>query len=91
MNIRRRDPFTERDIKEIEGIHIPGIDVGRGWRTLNWMRKLPIECRAGGRTGRECRESCATRATISYWVDKSYYQLPIWVDTSRLLASYNYT
>ena len=25
----------------------------------NWMRKSPTECRAGGRTGRECLECCA--------------------------------
>ena len=28
-----RDPFTGRDSKESEAIHMPGIDVGGGWRT----------------------------------------------------------
>ena len=28
-----RDPLTGRDSKESEDIHIPGIDVGGGWRT----------------------------------------------------------
>ena len=32
----------------------------RRWRRMeNWMRKSPTECRAGGRTGRECLECCA--------------------------------
>ena len=36
-----------RDSKESED----GIDVdGSG----NWMRKSPADCRAGGKTGREC-------------------------------------
>ena len=29
-------------------------------RMENWMRKSSTECRAGGRTGRECLECCAT-------------------------------
>ena len=34
---------------------------GQRWlRMENWMRKSPTECRAGGRTGRECLECCAT-------------------------------
>ena len=33
MNINRRYIFTGRHSKESEDIHIPGIDVGRGWRT----------------------------------------------------------
>ena len=32
MNIKR-DPFTGRDSKESEDIHIPGIDVDPGWKT----------------------------------------------------------
>ena len=33
----------------------------RRWRMIeNWMWKSPTECRAGGRTGRECTECCAT-------------------------------
>ena len=33
----------------------------RHWRrTDNWTRKSPTECRAGGRTGRECLQCCAT-------------------------------
>ncbi len=30
---RRRDPFTGRDSKESEDIHIHGIYIGGGWRT----------------------------------------------------------
>ena len=33
LTSRCRDPVTGRDIKESEDIHIPGIDVGGGWRT----------------------------------------------------------
>ena len=36
-----------------------GIDVGGGWRT-GCGSDPPIECRAGGRTGRDCLECCAT-------------------------------
>ena len=35
--------------------------LGSTWRMMeNWMRKSPTACRAGGRTGRECLECCAT-------------------------------
>ena len=34
MNINmQRSSYRERDSKESEDIHIPGIDVGGGWRT----------------------------------------------------------
>ena len=33
QNAKCRDPVTRRAIKESEDIHIPGIDVGGGWRT----------------------------------------------------------
>ncbi len=33
LTSRRRFPFTGRDSKESEDIHIHGIDVGGGWRT----------------------------------------------------------
>ena len=45
--------------KESEDIHIPGIDVGGGWR-IGCGSHPPSADRAGGRTGRECLECCAT-------------------------------
>ena len=59
MNINTqvyRAPLTGRNSEESAYIHAHTWN--RRWRTMeNWMLKSLTECRAGGRTGRECRYS----------------------------------
>ena len=53
----QRSSYRERQSREWRHSHTWN---RRSRRMENWMRKSPTECRAGGRTGRECLECCAT-------------------------------